>query len=251
MSSGVAGNRLGVVDGTDLGHALAVALLPLREPGGELGCAPRRGLRGGGTQGVRTHDDALAVTGDDEHVCGLAGGPLALLIEGVEVRRRSLDQLLQLALAQALSGAPQNRLPDVVEGAARALHDGQSPQPVRVQLERQVQLRVGGMQLGVAPPPVSHACDLDLAENGQQPALVVSLHAASRNSVGSHHCFQAQLLLGAQVQVVLEHLAEQLAALYLQALLRFAVGELARLIRLAPSLFDPRHFRTNGARLGT
>src|SRR5262249_15737494 len=153
VAGGGGGNGLGVVDGGDLGHALAVPLLALREPGGELGRAPRRGLGGGDAQSVRTHDHALAVAGDDENVVRLAGRPLPLLIEGVDVGRRSLDQLLQLALAQALSGTPQNRLPDVVKGAARPLQDGQSPQPVGVQLDRQGPPPAPGRAGGVAAAP--------------------------------------------------------------------------------------------------
>src|SRR5215472_1575539 len=91
------------------------------------------------------------------------------------------------------------------------------------------------MQVGMAPPPIGQARDLDLAEHGQQPALVACLHAAPRHSVGAHHHLQAPLALGTQVQVVLEHLAEQLAALHLQALLQFAMGELARLRPLQPT----------------
>jgi hypothetical protein len=69
------------------------------------------------------------------------------------------------------------------------------------------------MQVGVAAPSVGQARDLDLAEHRHQYTPVVSLHAASRNSVGAHCRLQARLPLCAQVQVVLEHLAEQLAIL--------------------------------------
>jgi len=58
-------------------------------------------------------------------------------------------------------------------------------------------------------------------------ALMACLDAASRHSVGAHHRLQARLPLRPQVQVVLEHLAEQIAALHVQTLVQFAVGELA------------------------
>src|SRR5215471_6666140 len=162
-----AGNGTGVVDAADLGHALAVALLALREPRGQLVRAPRRSLGGGGAQRVRTHDDALAVARDDEDVVRVAGGLLPLLVESVEVGRGPLDQGLQLALAQALTSAPPDRLPNVVEGAARPLQDRQPAQAVGVELDRQVQVRISGVQVGVTALAVGQASDLDLAEHAQ------------------------------------------------------------------------------------
>jgi hypothetical protein len=138
----------------------------------------------------------------------VAGGQMPLLVEGVEVGRGSLDQGFQLALAQALSGAASDRLPDAVEGASRRLHDGQPAQAVGVELDRQVQVRVGGMQIGVTSSPVRQASDLDLAEHGQQSALMASFHATPGHSVGAYHRLNARLSLRPQVQVILEHLAE-------------------------------------------
>jgi hypothetical protein len=233
-----AGNGPGIVHAADLGHALTVTLLSLREPGGQFVRTSSSGLGGGGAQRVRTHDDAPAIAGDDEDVVRMVGGQLPLLVEGVEVSRRPLDQGLQLAFAQALSGAPPDRLPDAIEGASRRLHDGQPAQAVGVELDREVQVRVGGTQVGVTSPPIGQASDLDLAEHDQQPALMASLYAAPGHSVGAYHCLHARLPLRPQVQVVLEHLAEQLAALHVQALLQLAVAELARICPLQPA-HDP------------
>jgi hypothetical protein len=55
---------------------------------------------------------------------------------------------------------------------------------------------------------------------------VAGLDAASRHTVGAHHLLQTRLNLRPQVKVVLEHPAEQLAALHIQTLLQFTVGEL-------------------------
>lgn len=76
-------------------------------------------------------------------------------------------------------------------------------------------------------PQISQASDLYLAEHGQQPALMAGLHTAPGDSVGTYHRLHARLPPRPQVQVVLEHLAEQFAALHVQALLHFAMGELA------------------------
>ncbi len=107
-----------------------------------------------------------------------------------------------------------------------------------VELDRQVQVRVDGMQVGVTSAPVGQPSDLDLAEHGQQSALVASLDAAPGHSVSAYHRLHARLPLRPQVQVVLEHLAEQLAALHVQALFQFAMGELARIRPLQP-VHDP------------
>ncbi len=163
---------------------------------------------------------------------------LPLRVEGVEVVRGPLDEGLQLTLAQALSGPPSDRLPDVVEGASRPHQDGQPAQAVGVELDWQVQHGVGGMQVGVTTPPIGQAGDFDLAEHGQQPASMPGFDAAPGHSISAHDRFQARFPLRPHVQVVLEHLAKQLATLHVQAFLQLAVREPARLWPFQPA-HDP------------
>lgn len=76
----------------------AVALLALGEAGFELGGGHRGRPFCGRAQRVRSHDDALAVAGQHEHVVVGRRFPLDGGIEGVDVGRRAGRQLFHLAL---------------------------------------------------------------------------------------------------------------------------------------------------------
>ena len=123
-----------VVDGADLGQSLAVALLALGQTRSELGLAAGRRLGGRRAQRVMAHHDAVAVTGQHQHVAVVGRGALALGVEGVEVDRRAVGEVLDLALSDALAGRPLDRLHSVIERPARRLHGRQPAQPVRVLL---------------------------------------------------------------------------------------------------------------------
>jgi len=215
----------GVVDAADLGHALAVALLALREPSCQLGSGLDGGLGRGRTERVGAHDDALAVTGEHEQILvGTRRRTTPLLVEAVEVGRGMQGERLQLALAQLLPGGALDRHPRVVERAPRALDGDQPAQPVRIELVGQVQHGVGRVQVGAAAPAVGETGDRHLTEHRVQPTMVAGLDAASGHPVGTDDRFQTRLPERAQVKRVLVHLSLQLAAPGIQPLLQLAVG---------------------------
>src|SRR5450756_3074658 len=77
-----------VVDGAQFGHAFAVALLALGQPGRQLGGGLRGGAGGGRAQRLGAHHDALAVGREGQHVARIGGRrQLAGGVEIVEVAR--------------------------------------------------------------------------------------------------------------------------------------------------------------------
>jgi len=145
-------------------------------------------------------------------------------VEVVEVDRAAVGEVLQLAFAQLLSGAVADRSHRVVERAAGGLDRGEVAQPVRVFLGRQVEHRVGGMQVGLPGCAVGQPRDLDRPEDGGKLAGVAGLDSASTDPVGGRDIDPA-LPHRPQVQVVLEQLAQQGAALDVEAVLELGVGE--------------------------
>ena len=154
-----------LIDAADLGHAFAAALLTLGDTGEKFGRGASGGLGGGGTQGLGTHHDALAVAGEDERIGGVSGGAGAGGVELLEVGGSFENQTLQLAFAEALPGAPLDRRDGVVEGVPRGFDRGESAQPVGLGVERQVQQGVGGMQVGMPLLAVGEPPDADLSEH--------------------------------------------------------------------------------------
>ena len=118
----------------------------------------------------------------------------------------------------------------LVERAPGGLHGGHAPEPVGVQLCGQVEHRVGRVEVLLAPVPVGEAAHFDPAvEDRGQGTVVAGLDGAVDGTLGSRHALQALLLLGPQVHVVLEELAEDLARVGGEAVLQFRVGHGGRL----------------------
>jgi hypothetical protein len=216
-------DRVGVVDGADLGQAFAVAFLALGQPGGQLRGGRGCGCGGGRAQRVGAHDDALAVDGQDQHVSAGTGRGTALGVEVLDVGRGPPGELFGLAFAQPEPGGPFDRLGGVVEGAPCRFEGGQLPQAVRVLLHWQVQCRVGGIQVGVPAAAVGQPGYRHLAEHRGQRAGVPGLDGTAGHLLGVGHLRQALLALRPQVQVVLHQLAEQLATGLLQVGLQFGM----------------------------
>jgi hypothetical protein len=78
----------------------------------------------------------------------------------------------------------------------------------------------------VAVGPAGHG---DLFEEGRQGALVITLDAAMANSIGIDDV-EPRLLGRAQIEVILEQLADQRPALDLEGLLELTVGEAVGLV---------------------
>jgi hypothetical protein len=206
-------------------------------------CSFRGGLRGGlggrAAQRPGAHHDALAVTGEHEHLAVLAvvlavvlaGGGLAAAVEGVEVDDAGLGELLDLAFAQLLAGAAVDRGHRVVERAAGGLDRGEAAQPVGVFLDRQVEQCVGGMQVRVSGGAVGQPGDLDLTEDRGQSPAVSGLDPGPRHPGGVDDIgeVEAGFPHRAQVQVVLQQLAQQRAALDVELVLELGVRQLGGL----------------------
>ncbi len=103
-----------------------------------------------------------------------------------------------------------------------------------------VQPPVGGVQVGVPTPSVRQALHVDLAEHRCQGAVVAGLDPGVGHAAGVDN-LQSLLPLGAQVQVVLEELAEHLAAVGANRLLQLGVRQRGGLIAFQPAqqLRDP------------
>ncbi len=88
----------------------------------------------------------------------------------------------------------------VIEGAPRRFDRSQLPQAVRVLLHREVQLRVGAIQVGVTAATVGQPRHRDLAEHRGQRAGVPGLDAAAGHLLGVEHLLQALLALRPQLE---------------------------------------------------
>ena len=135
-----------------------------------LGFGPARARAGGGlgAQRVGAHHDPLAV--GREHQQLVRFGPLRSpgLVEVLEVDRGELRQLLDLALPEPLPGRALDRLDRVLEAAAGRLQRRELAQPVGVTLDRQVQRRVGGMQVRRLRRPIRQPRDRHRPEHRLQ-----------------------------------------------------------------------------------
>src|SRR5450759_2558501 len=101
-----------VVDGAQFGHAFAVALLALGQPGRQLGGGLRGGPGGGRTQRLGAHHDALAVCREGQHVARIGGRrQLAGGVEIVEVDRGAGRQFRHLTLTEPIPRWRARRLP--------------------------------------------------------------------------------------------------------------------------------------------
>jgi hypothetical protein len=147
-AGGGAHDRVGVVDGAQGRHPLAAVFLPTgqagREPVGALG---RGGFRGGLAQRLGAHHHPSGV--DGQHQQRVVGGrhrhPRG--VEGVDVGGGAYGQRLDLPLADPGPGGFVDLVAGGVERAAYRLLGRGAAQPVRVHLGRQVQHRVGRVQV--------------------------------------------------------------------------------------------------------
>ena len=149
----------------------------------------------------------------------------ALGVEVIEVGRCRDGEPFELAFTQSDAGVAADRGDRVVERAAGGFDRGQSSQPVRVFLGRQVQLGVGRVQIRAARCPIRHSRHADLAEHGGQRAGVAGLDPGTHHSIGAEHLGAGAFAVCAQVHAVLEQLPQQLTALALQLGLQLGVIE--------------------------
>ena len=96
-------------------------------------------------------------------------------------------------------------------------------------LDGQVQHGIGGVEVGEPSAPVGEAIEGDLAEHRREATFMAGLHPAPPHAVDIDHRVEADLVVGAQVQVVLQYLAQQLAPVDVDAPLQFAMVRPGRL----------------------
>ena len=108
-----------------------------------------------------------------------------------------------------------------------------------VLLGGQVQYRVGRIQVLLPARPVGDPAHPDLAEHRHQRPLMPSLEVAVAHPARVHDLLGPALLHGAQIQMVLQHQALDLAPVNEHPLLQLAVGEPSCLLtRKPPQLRD-------------
>ena len=111
------------------------------------------------------HHDPLTVRGQDQDITVIGGGAGRPLVVGREVHRSPARQLLDLAFPDLDTGRSPQRRPRIVEAAPCRFDGGELAQPVGVEFGRNVQRRVGWIQVGFAAVTVGKAIDVHRAEH--------------------------------------------------------------------------------------
>jgi hypothetical protein len=217
--------RRRVVDRADLGHPLVVERLAARQPGFGLGAGAGRPGGGGGAQRVGAHHDPLAVGREHQQIPALAAWCAPRRIEVLEVDRGELGELLDLAFTQPLPGLALDRIGRVLEAAAPSLQRGQLAQPVRVTLDRQVQRRVGGMQVPQSGRAVRQPLDRHGPEHRLKRTSVPALDPATRHPLIADHPLEALLADRPQRQMVIQQPPQQLPSVAVKTVLELGVRE--------------------------
>ena len=145
--------------------------------------AGARSGRGAGPQRIGAHHDPLAVGREHQQIPGLRGRRAPGRIEVLKVHRGEPSELFDLAFSQPLPGLATDRIDRVIEAAARGLQRGELAQPVRMTLDRQVERRVGGMQVPHPGCPVGQPLDRHGAEHGLQSADVTRLDPPAEDTL--------------------------------------------------------------------
>lgn len=96
---------------------------------------------------------------------------------------------------------------------------------MRVLLFGQVQLGIGGMEVDRALGPVGEAGDGDLAEDRLQRAVVAGLDGGVGDAVAVDDTRAASLPPGAEVEMVLEELADEAPPVAIEPALELLMGE--------------------------
>ena len=151
-------------------------------------------------------------------------------VEGLEVDCRTHRELFELTLSRPGAGDPSDRVLGVLEAAAGGFDRGQFPQPVGVQFLRQVQDRIGRIQVAFAAPAVGEAGDVDRAEHGLQRPDMLGLNAAVCVAVDVGDLRQARLTGRPQVQMVLVEQPDQFPNIDRQPGFELTMGQAAGLL---------------------
>ena len=159
-----------------------------------------------------------------------AGGVEVLDIDG-----RPRGERLDLALAELLARRACDRRGRLLERSPRSLDRGQPPQPVRVLLWGEVQPAVSRIEVGVAAAAVGQPGDRDDTEDRRERAGVSGLDRAVAHVVGVFDLIGPPLPQGAQLQLPLHHLAQQLPAPSVELVFELGVARRGGLAALQPT----------------
>jgi hypothetical protein len=195
------------------------------EPG--LGAGPARGLAGARVRSASGRITIPFASADSTN----RSAPLAsrwtaeLLIEVLKVHRRHAGELLHLALSEPHPGLALDRLDRAVEAAARALQRAQLAQPVRVTLDRQIQCRVGGMQVPHPRRPIGQPLHAHGSEHRLQCTYVTWLDPGAYPSLIAGDLLEARLAHGPQRQMIIKQAAQQLPPVNIEVLLKLGMRQ--------------------------
>ena len=156
-------------------------------------------------------------------------------VEGVDVDGGPAGELLDLPFADVLAGGPGDGVGGRLEGPSGRLDRRQPAQAMRVALLGEVQLAVGGIQVGVTAVAVGEALHVELPEDGGEAAMVTGLDGTMGHPVGVDNRVGALLPNGAQLEVLLEHSAQQLAAPPVELVFDLGMSQLGRLRAIQPA----------------
>jgi hypothetical protein len=101
--------------------------------------------------------------------------------------------------------------------------------------DRQVERRVGRVQVGMPLAPVGQPFDLDLPEHGAKCPPVAGLHPTARHLADIEHLLEAWFVTGSQLEMVLQQPTQQLTPAQVELLLQLAVGEPTRRVAVEPA----------------
>ena len=155
-------------------------------------------------------------------------------VEGVDVGGGPGGELLDLPFADVLAGGPGDGVGGRLEGPSGRLDRRQPAQAMRVTLGRKVQLAVGGIQVGVTAVAVGETLHVEVAEDGGEAAMVSGLDRTMGHPVGVDNAVGALLPNGAQLQMLLEHAAQQFPAPPVELVLDLGMGQGGRLRSIQP-----------------
>jgi hypothetical protein len=189
---------------------LRLRFSPFGQSGGEFAGGGLGFLGGGRARRVPAHDDPFAVVGDHQQLLASASRATAPRVEGVEIGRGRGGELFGLAFAQPHPRDTLDGLDRAVERATRRFDRGQAAQPVRVLLDRQVQLGVGRVEVGCPRCAVGQALHADLAEHRRQCSGVPAFDPRAVHPVGIDHLVGAAFAGRPQIQMILRQLPHQL-----------------------------------------
>jgi len=161
---------------------------------------------------------------------GVLGGG----VEVLDVDRGAGGEFLDLAFADLLAGGAADGRAGLLERAPGGFDRGQPAQPMGVPLDRQVQRRVGGVQVLVPAVAVGLAFHLNLAEDAGQCPAVTGLDRGVHDSGVVGDRGQSRLVGGAQGQVVLQHAPQQFPATTLKFVFQLPVGHHRSFIAFQP-----------------